>query len=285
MERIIGGYTIIEVMIFLAISSLLFVSAVIAVGGQQAHTEFSTSMRDMNSKMQDWINQVIAGFSGSESASGASTYSCGYDPLGYPVLNTTTTTERGANPECIFIGKAVQVNTSPPFNESIAVYTVLGRRTVAVSGELVGNLRDAQPAPASFDKGGLAESYPIQNGARFKCVMKADGTDCEPNGSRMAGFFLSLNTQQNTSQTGSQSLNLYQYSLYKDVDPRTPPIENCIKLTGPDCFVPPAPASPLSPLSKWRLCFVSTRNSDTAVLSVTSASGIGAAVNLAFDPC
>src|SRR5476651_427700 len=110
MQRADFGYTIIEVMIFLAISGLLFLSAVVAVGGQQGHTEFSTSMRDTNSKVQSWIDEVDTGLSDSDfSTSGNRQVSCSLDPsTGGPVLTSTggTNINRGSNSACVFLGKA-----------------------------------------------------------------------------------------------------------------------------------------------------------------------------------
>src|SRR5205814_2186232 len=71
-----GGYTIVEVMIFLAISSLLFVAASIAIGGQQAHTEFNTAANDTNTKFQQWIDQVANGFTSSTASGLPSNVTC-----------------------------------------------------------------------------------------------------------------------------------------------------------------------------------------------------------------
>lgn len=284
MERIIGGYTIIEVMIFLAISSILFVSAVIAVGGQQAHTEFSASMRDIDSKMQDWINQVVTGLSGSTAQGGSSpgNYGCILDSDNRPIL-VTATTERGANPQCIFIGKAIQVNTEPQYNNQLTVYPVLGRRTYLSGSEqlLVSSLAEANPAPAISDAADLTETYFLQNGARIKSVTSGPGLGDSP-ASRMIGFFLSFNTESNTSRNGSESLNTKQFSLTSNQDPGSNPVKNCLKLitTGLSaCSTPPVD------LQNWRLCFESTRNSDTATLTVSSTNGQGAAVKLEFAGC
>ncbi len=56
-----GGYTIIEVLMFLAISGLIFVTTMVAIRGQAAHSEFIAGTNDINTKLQQWINEVVTG--------------------------------------------------------------------------------------------------------------------------------------------------------------------------------------------------------------------------------
>ena len=53
-----GGYTIIEVMIFLAVSAFMFVVAAYFIQGKQANAEFNQGMQAINSSMQKVINDV-----------------------------------------------------------------------------------------------------------------------------------------------------------------------------------------------------------------------------------
>ncbi len=61
MNRSDNGYTIVEAMIFLAVSGVLFVSAMAAVSGQQQKTQFYQSIRDLDSNIRDKINEVGSG--------------------------------------------------------------------------------------------------------------------------------------------------------------------------------------------------------------------------------
>jgi hypothetical protein len=55
------GYTIVEVMIVLAVSALMFLAAVSFISGKEESTSFYTNTHEMASNIQDIINQVIEG--------------------------------------------------------------------------------------------------------------------------------------------------------------------------------------------------------------------------------
>ena len=55
-----GGYTVIEVLIVLAISGVIFVSGVVMFSGQSNSTAFEQSMQDTNSEIATRIRGVVA---------------------------------------------------------------------------------------------------------------------------------------------------------------------------------------------------------------------------------
>src|SRR4029079_7046124 len=245
----------------------------------------STGMNDLNSKMQQWINQVSNGFSGSQAdASSATQYTCDLDGQDYPVLSPGAN-ERGSNAKCVFLGKAIQVNTADGSNDKISAYSVLGRRvyTPAASTEtLVDNIYHANPVAAVFPPGNnpdidLTEVYTIPNGIIVKSI-----TSTSPvSDSHMAGFYTTFNN--GGTSNGSQGVMTIQYPFNTNVDPRDSTALDCIKFLVP-CNNPTPQDSPW-PLQDWKLCLASTRNSDTATLTISSAQGRGAVTKLDFSGC
>lgn len=55
------GYTIVEVLIFMAVSGLMFVMAVVFVSGKQANAEFRQGLYVVNSDIRSVINDVANG--------------------------------------------------------------------------------------------------------------------------------------------------------------------------------------------------------------------------------
>ena len=56
------GYTIVEVMIFLAVSSLMFLIAVGFISGKQNNVEFTLSVNTLKSDIQQVFNNVSSGY-------------------------------------------------------------------------------------------------------------------------------------------------------------------------------------------------------------------------------
>jgi prepilin-type N-terminal cleavage/methylation domain-containing protein len=105
------GFTIIEVMIVLAVTAFLIAAALIYVSGQQQKAQFTQSIHDAQSKVDDIINKVGSGYYAT-----TGNFNC---TTGGGVLNINPgTNTRGTNTGCIFIGRAIQFGIddagSPP---------------------------------------------------------------------------------------------------------------------------------------------------------------------------
>ena len=96
-----GGYTIIEVMIVLAVSGVMFVIAANFINGKQANASFTSGVNDMKTYIQDVIDDVNDGrFSDKRiSCTDAGSDS---DPLS---ISVDEEGGQGVNPKCVFLGK------------------------------------------------------------------------------------------------------------------------------------------------------------------------------------
>ncbi|MCA9330905.1 type II secretion system protein [Candidatus Saccharibacteria bacterium] len=117
------GFTIIETIIFLTVSSALFVSAMLLVSGQQAKTEFRQAAGEAQSRIDDAINDAATGYYTTNGS-----LKC--DNFFGPSVSAGTT-EQGKNVYCTVLGRAVQFRTD---TDRQFVYTVVGRRTTDSSG-------------------------------------------------------------------------------------------------------------------------------------------------------
>lgn len=116
-----NGYTIIEVMIFLAVSGMMFVMAAVFINGKQANGEFKQGMSDANAQIQSAINDVS---NGNYPSSG--NFTCRANPTG-PTFSPGSV-EQGANQGCIFLGKVIQFGYKGTNNTGYAIYTVAGNQ-------------------------------------------------------------------------------------------------------------------------------------------------------------
>lgn len=132
------GYTIVETLIVLAVTSMMFAAIVVSFNGRQARVEFSQAVRDYESMMQNIMSDVSKGYYSSEG------YECYIDSGNHykptlkerliPANNTT-----GTNGDCIFMGKILEPNGKSNF-----VHTIIGSRFAFTYNPSSPNDSDAQ---------------------------------------------------------------------------------------------------------------------------------------------
>lgn len=165
------GYTVVEVMIFLAITSALFVMVVISFQGQQGKTQFTTSARDMESRVQDIINDVATGFPGSDGS-----FRCALGG-GKPQITAITPDldSIGTNTACIYIGKVLQPSIAGE-PDNYAVYPIVGLRQIAGSSKLATSFAESQPiaiAPPSSPDVDMTDKDRLPTGLRIVRITSA----------------------------------------------------------------------------------------------------------------
>jgi prepilin-type N-terminal cleavage/methylation domain-containing protein len=121
------GYTIIEVMIVLAVSSLMFLIAASFINGKQARTAFTQGVNTMASNLQTMIEDISNGHYSDVS------FSC-TNPAGTSLHLTGGGAGQGTNPDCVFLGKVVHFAVKNPSNPSTPeryyeVFSLAGART------------------------------------------------------------------------------------------------------------------------------------------------------------
>jgi len=135
-----GGYTIIETMIFLVITLVLFGSAMSIMGGRQSSVQFTQSVRDSQSKLTDIINQVSTGYYLNDGS-----FTCNVTGNSAPVFDTSTPSPQGTSTSCIFLGKAIKFSGSTTADK-YNVFSIAARRVTPTNKE-VGSLLEAMPTP------------------------------------------------------------------------------------------------------------------------------------------
>ncbi|HEY4161085.1 MAG TPA: prepilin-type N-terminal cleavage/methylation domain-containing protein [Candidatus Saccharimonadales bacterium] len=99
-----AGFTIIEVLIVLAISSALLISAAALISGRQANTEFTTGINNVQQQLQQIINETASGY-----YPNAGDFTCrGSTDGGSITFQKASPSQQGTNYGCIFLGKAIQ---------------------------------------------------------------------------------------------------------------------------------------------------------------------------------
>ncbi len=163
-----AGYTIVETLIFLAVSGALFVSTMGLISGKQGKTEFTQAARDFEIQMQDIANDVSTGYYTNTTSNG-NFIECTL--LGSDIRITTpnSTDRQGSNKDCIFVGRSLQVNIDPNPGQ-YNIYSLVGKR-LASNGADSSTISESSLVviPQSTES-------KIVNYYEFSCMFYATGT-------------------------------------------------------------------------------------------------------------
>lgn len=113
-----SGFTIVETLVVITISSLLLTSAILLVAGQQRKVEFNQAAQDIRSVIERIISETSAGHYPNSGFSCNATASS---------VNITATAGpgQGKNTNCIFLGRAMQFGNNGD-TEAYVVHTIAG---------------------------------------------------------------------------------------------------------------------------------------------------------------
>ncbi len=159
-----SGYTVIEVLIYLAVVGLLLLSAMILVGGQQNKAEFNQGIRDLDAQFQDVLNDIAVGYYPK-----SDTFECKKDPVDGSVGPAVEGT--GTNVECIFLGKVIHFTTVGDIM-SMQIQTTAGLRLEASTWnpsaeQEVTAISSTKPALATT----LTEEYTLKYGLQVTKIL------------------------------------------------------------------------------------------------------------------
>ncbi|MEO6513194.1 MAG: type II secretion system protein [Candidatus Saccharimonadales bacterium] len=126
-----AGFTIVETLLVLGVTSLLFVMVMITLGGKQNKAQFQQSVRDIQTKVQQTINEVSTGY-----YPDTQDFTCvqGSDVLlggNMPVIAPAAagTVGQGKNDQCVFLGKVLQFSVNGTTPEQYNTYSMAGLRS------------------------------------------------------------------------------------------------------------------------------------------------------------
>lgn len=188
-----GGYTIVETLIFLAVSSAILITAIMLIGGQQSRTQFQSDVRGFESKLVDIANDVATGYY--RNAGG--TKEC-VETANGPQFSGANT-PLGMNQKCVFIGTVIKFGDGgTDGGDRFVQFTMAGLRQSG--GNNVLDL--VQAKPQVLDNGGGFEPNDIGTGIRVSCIrVGADTNPCDANNAAI-GFFTTFEGASLTGEGG-----------------------------------------------------------------------------------
>lgn len=279
-----GGFTIVETLLVLGVTSIMFVAVISSITGRQNRIQFSQGMRDIGSNISDIMNDVNTGYfptilglkciAGNDNAP---------PQLSYDVSVGDAT---GAREDCVFAGKVIQIGTETSASDGF-IYSMTGRRLTYSAGgssdvsnftELKPVVVDSKntnnvsgPGASNLDATvGLSLPYGIR-------IVRSDGTD----GGRAIGVFyknfrgVSLNGQ---SSSGVTSVSVADVT---SADPDRSMMSQDKVIAAADNDTGGLESRFLSGNSTLVLCFKSDATGQTA--TITIGDGISGSQRIDFD--
>ena len=165
------GFTIVETMIFLAVSGALLFSAMSLMSGSQGRAQFNDALNDVQQQIDIAASDLSTGYYG-----GSETVSC-TAPGGVITINQESlNSERGANQSCQFIGRLI---TFPSDINAMDIQSIVGLTKSA--GQDVTSLSSAKPQVFTASSNTIKFKY----GLRLENIKIGQQTPLK----RSVGFF------------------------------------------------------------------------------------------------
>lgn len=204
------GFTVVETLIVLAVTSGLFIITAVAINGRQQKTDFQVGIRNLQQQFQQVINEAATGYYPI-----TGNFRCQVTG-GSNVQLSAGANEQGANSACIFVGKTIVVGGAQHLN-NYSVFSLAARRILS-DGETealspVGaNVTAIAPSTANPASPNTQDTKTIPNGLTFVQARPVGGawSNTEFAVSFMSGF---ANFEGSGDETGgSQRLELRGFS-------------------------------------------------------------------------
>jgi type II secretory pathway pseudopilin PulG len=219
-----SGFTIVETMIVLAVTGLLFLSAATLISGKEAAVQFSSAIQNVQSQLQETINEVQSGYY----ASSITNLNCGVSGNTFVISNSGN--GRGTNGQCLFLGKALQFGTaSLSATQILNIYTIVGARIDPSTASEATSLAAANPTVIA--SGYSLETVDMHYGLHAAWTSFDNGSHDIPTNDALVFLSSFGNSVGGSLLSGSQTVDSYlipndsmasQHSLVTDLAALTP---------------------------------------------------------------
>jgi prepilin-type N-terminal cleavage/methylation domain-containing protein len=206
-----AGFTIIETMIVLAVTGLLFVLIASTWAGRQRQNEFKTASNEIRSRIQQTISDVQNGyFPGNGGFSCQNSATANLQLKSPPVV--TASGNQGTNEACVFLGKIVQFGNNNATADGYRTFPVAALRNPLDPSDFK-STKPTVLAPSSLNGSmmDLSTLGSMQYGLTVESIKATyNGSTQDVN----AVGFISKNGSidaQGDMESGSQQIDLYAF--------------------------------------------------------------------------
>ncbi|MCA9318969.1 type II secretion system protein [Candidatus Saccharibacteria bacterium] len=159
------GFTIVETLIVLVVTSSLLVSTILLLGGRQNKTDFLVGSRQLRQELQTQMSQVVSG-----RYTKTNSIQCTRDgATGAPKIVIGAADSQGKSSDCIFIGTAIllgaaQAEAEASPNHTYTSYPLAGLRVNSATLEEASSINEAKPTAVYVGGSGVSR---YKNGLEY----------------------------------------------------------------------------------------------------------------------
>lgn len=190
-----GGFTIVETLIVLGVSGVLFLAAILLVTGQQRKVEFTQAAQEIRSAIEQTITEVGTGYYNNPGNIRCTV--SGGNPV---VVSAPTGTAQGSNTGCIFLGKAIQFGVADTDPQQYIVHSLVGLQ------DNDGSLASVRPRAIDID--GVRSVGVLRNGLQAVSMRYVDAGMSAPIGAVAFVNGLGGFSSDNQLMSGTQQVSL-----------------------------------------------------------------------------
>lgn len=262
MIRQMAGYTILEVMIFLAVSGVLFALVFPTVGNSQDKVKFTQSVQDLQNKINDILNDVSTGYFPNSDAT------CTIANSTAPPVITPGGSVQGTSQGCVFLGKVLSFSNVAANNPDMNIFTIVGRKDDA-TGHNINSLTASRPravakstVAADAGRPDITEIYATKWGMLVNNVVLLNGPGRVDD--RQIGAFGAMTALSSTG-IGTKSIDI------------VPVDESLVSLTNPQTVkeIDDNVWDNYNPKEGILVCITDPRTNQRAAILVGGVAGVG----------
>jgi hypothetical protein len=256
-------------MIVLAVTGALFVAAAVMISGQQNRAGFNQAIQQLQSQIQQVMNDVSTGY-----FPGNSNFSCSASNGGPVNITGVGANGQGANAGCIFAGKVLQFNLGGTDPQSYGIFTIAAAQKDS-TGQEVTSLGTAAPklvapgtgSPVNFPD--LTTTTVLQNGLTLAASSNAANNMSYNNGGgdvaigavAIVNSFASYGTNGNLNST-SQQLSIVPVTGTHLGDSAKTAVDNI------NATLAASASSVANPSNGVSICFASGGTNDSGLITI-----------------
>lgn len=251
------GFTIIEEMIVLAVTAIIFFMSTVFIQGKEAYNQFLVSLNNTEAQLNTDINDVRNG-----SYVFPNKISCSEGTVGPPIVqygSNIQSTTQGTNKGCMFVGDAIKLNPNS-FDNYLIVGNQFKQSTTGNSNTVPNyGINDSNPI-LIYGPGVAPVTQYLENGLTLDCANFSNLSGCNSSGQETGGIILGI-----SGSTNQQS----EVNIYSDQNSSS--INDLNFITNTDNtlngIAPINSSSSITP-SSIELCFKAGGINDSALFTI-----------------